>query len=338
MTAAVVTPNRARDGLRRIRPASDLPALADLIEVAYRPELALTGSNLVERLRQYASMAAFLGFAGRLAPLLDGFVWFEDDLLVGNVTLNRDATISGGWTISNVAVLPEYRGRGIAGRLVDAALAQLDDAGARCVRLQVRTDNAAAVALYRHRGFAVYETTQEMRLAHRDLCPSTPSRDRRIGPPRLGDPKRILRLAQQDQPVALRYLQPLHRTDLGLTLWQRALHAAARGLGLDAPRALVARSSRSPVGYAYLAPVGGGTLGLRLHLASDQAQDIAAPLIQASLAGPAPGSWSQVVAEIPAEASAIRSALDTLGFEPLRTLYGMIWEPPQPARRRGITR
>ncbi len=336
MTAVVITPPRTRSGLRRIRPATDLPALADLIEISYGPELALTGSNLVERLRQYASIATILGFAERIAPILDGFVWFEDDLLVGNVTIQRDPAISGGWTISNVAVLPAYRGRGIAGRLVDAALAHLDDASARCVRLQVRSDNEPAVALYRHRGFAVYETIQEMRLARHDLGYSGATHHPQIGPPRLGEVKEVLRLARQRQPDALQELQPIRRSDLGLGLWQRILWLPAQGLGLTIPHTLVARSSRSLVGYAHLAPIGGGTLGLELHLTKDHAPQLAPPLVRATLAKLGDASWAQVVAEVADQETDLIATLQTLRFAPLRTLYGMIWEPPRRPGRRAV--
>ena len=337
MTAAVITPPRPRSELRRIRPATDLPALADLIETSYGPELALTGSNLVERLRQYASMAAFLGFAERIAPLLDGFVWFEDDLLVGNVSINRDANIPGGWTISNVAVLPAYRGRGIAGRLMDTALAYLDDASARCVRLQVRSDNEPAVTLYRHRGFAVYETIQEMRLARYDLGYSGAPHHPQIGPPRLGEAKEVLQLARQHQPDVLRELQPIRRSDLGLGLWQRILWLPAQALGLTIPHTLVARSSRSLVGYAHLEPMGSGTLGLKMHLTGDHAPQLAPPLVRATVGKLGNASWAQIVAEVADQETDLIAALQTLGFAPLRKLYGMIWEPPRRSRRRAVS-
>jgi GNAT superfamily N-acetyltransferase len=53
------------------------------------------------------------------------------------------------------------RGRGIASRLVDAALAQMRANGARRIYLQVRHDNAVAHTLYTRRGFSVYDTIHE---------------------------------------------------------------------------------------------------------------------------------------------------------------------------------
>lgn len=332
MTAAVVTPQRLQSGLRRLRPARDLPALADLIEIAYKDELSLTNSNLVERLRQLATMAPLIGIAESIAPLLDGYVWFEDDQLVGNVTLNRDARVPGGWTMSNVAVLPEYRGRGIAGRLVDAALAHLAEVGARCVLLQVRTDNAPAIALYRHRGFAVYEAIQELRLTRSNLQPVIYEPDPRIGPLQSRDAKCLLRLARQCQPGLLRSLRPARRSDLGLALWQQLARMAAQAMGLPTLPTLVARTSRGIGGFARLTSIGRGSLHLELSFAPSRAEELAPPLLAATLAASRHAPWSQLLVEIPSEATETQLALEAIGFEPLRTLHGMIWEPPRSPR------
>jgi ribosomal-protein-alanine N-acetyltransferase len=55
--------------------------------------------------------------------------------------------------ILNVAVAPEYRGGGLGGGLLDAALLEVERRGAESVFLEVRVSNAAAKALYASRGF-----------------------------------------------------------------------------------------------------------------------------------------------------------------------------------------
>jgi ribosomal protein S18 acetylase RimI-like enzyme len=150
-----------------IRPfsvAHDLGDLATLIEVAFGPELAATGSQMVRDMRQMALWGPMLWLSGPGASLLKGYVWVEDHRLVGNVTVTEESGKAGDWTISNVAVLPEYRGRGIAGRLVGTALAHVRSRGGHRVFLQVRNDNIAALSLYRHRGFRTYDTQDELEL------------------------------------------------------------------------------------------------------------------------------------------------------------------------------
>lgn len=53
----------------------------------------------------------------------------------------------------SIAVDPACRGRGFGARLLADAEAQARRAGARRMRLEVRTDNLAAIALYEGRGY-----------------------------------------------------------------------------------------------------------------------------------------------------------------------------------------
>jgi [ribosomal protein S18]-alanine N-acetyltransferase len=54
------------------------------------------------------------------------------------------------YEIHTIGVDPAYQGRGIGRRMLDALL---QIAGDSVVHLEVRTDNAAAIALYRSVGF-----------------------------------------------------------------------------------------------------------------------------------------------------------------------------------------
>ena len=58
--------------------------------------------------------------------------------------------------IQNVAVLPEYRRRGIGQILVLGALRGFQYAGVKRVTLEVTTDNASAVNLYHRIGFTTF--------------------------------------------------------------------------------------------------------------------------------------------------------------------------------------
>ena len=56
--------------------------------------------------------------------------------------------------ILNVAVAPPFRGKGLAGQMLDAVLIELAARGVRSAFLEVRESNRAARALYASRGFA----------------------------------------------------------------------------------------------------------------------------------------------------------------------------------------
>jgi ribosomal-protein-alanine N-acetyltransferase len=73
------------------------------------------------------------------------------DLLVGYAGISRlGRTPPFEYEVHTIGVDPAYQGRGIGRRLLDALL---DFAAGSVVYLEVRTDNAPAIALYRSAGF-----------------------------------------------------------------------------------------------------------------------------------------------------------------------------------------
>lgn len=149
--------------VRPLNPYRDLESLATLIEIAFGSELALTGSSMVRDLRQYALLGPVLRVAHTIAPVFSGYVWIEDEKLVGNASLSQEKD-PGIWHLSNVAVLPEFRGRGIAGQLVDTAVAHVRRHQGKRIMLQVRSENTRAVVMYRRRGFSMIDVLHELNL------------------------------------------------------------------------------------------------------------------------------------------------------------------------------
>lgn len=78
-----------------------------------------------------------------------------------NGPLRHVANIQGMWlepgfgAIQNVAVLPEFRRRGLGGLLVAANLVGFRQTGAHKVSLEVTADNYAAIRVYQRLGFEV---------------------------------------------------------------------------------------------------------------------------------------------------------------------------------------
>lgn len=157
MTVIKITSNHNHSGLRPLDPGRDLTQLAFLIESAFGDDISVDGRQVLRDLR-------FLGWLGPLnviftnSPsevdgILTGFVWIQDRRVVGNVTVNRPTGHSRRWQISNVAVLSEYRGRGIGRQLVQAALDMISERGGDTAYLFVRDDNPPAIHLYQSMGF-----------------------------------------------------------------------------------------------------------------------------------------------------------------------------------------
>jgi len=65
------------------------------------------------------------------------------------------------WTVidqselGNVAVVPDARGRGVGGALVETVIERVKERGAHELFLEVRESNGVAQSIYRNRGFTV---------------------------------------------------------------------------------------------------------------------------------------------------------------------------------------
>jgi RimJ/RimL family protein N-acetyltransferase len=96
-----------------------------------------------------------------------GYVWIEDGRLVGNTSVYPTHLPTGpGWIIANVAVHPDYRGRGIATRLVQASLDMIRQrrrGRSSPVILQVEADNATAQRIYTRLGFVAERSWTQWR-------------------------------------------------------------------------------------------------------------------------------------------------------------------------------
>lgn len=130
-------PSRSSDAVLRIGTAGDVPAVLDLWNTAYSVETPRAdGSSDVERLVEY--------------PGGDVAIAEIDEVMVGALIVAWD-----GWrgNMYRLAVLPEYRRRGVALSLVRFGLDWLEAVGARRVTSWVSHQDTAAVELWRSAGY-----------------------------------------------------------------------------------------------------------------------------------------------------------------------------------------
>lgn len=143
----------------------DLGQIAELIQLCFEDSLDGSGRAAIREMKLLSKFGPLLW----LFALLDylglgiaiGYVWREDKRVVGNVSIYRAGMhphLGKGWLIANVAVHPDHRRRGIARRLVLAAIARIKANKGRWVVLQVEPDNQGAVDLYEQLNFDSFET------------------------------------------------------------------------------------------------------------------------------------------------------------------------------------
>jgi len=144
--------------LRPLNVRTDLPSVADLIEMCFAHQMDSEGREYIRQLRRAADDVQHMRWISAASEHstipLQGYIWEEDGKVVGNLTL-----IPFFWhrkwyyLIANVAVHPDYRQRGIARRLTETALGRVKERGADAGWLQVRDDNPIAHNLYLSLGF-----------------------------------------------------------------------------------------------------------------------------------------------------------------------------------------
>jgi len=150
--------NTAEPNLRPFQLRRDLLAVADLVELCFADRLDADGKTYVQQMRTAARNARLLGWAAstvdRVSMPMGGFVWWENSILVGNLSLLPVSAMSTrSYLIANVAVHPDHRRRGIARALTEAALEFIRARNVKWSWLQVDDDNPAALNLYLNLGF-----------------------------------------------------------------------------------------------------------------------------------------------------------------------------------------
>ena len=148
---------------------SDAPQISQAIELLqeYERELhdtRLPGAEIAESyLRWIASRAAESG-AMLVAETGGGFVgfvagWIEQDDAIAET---RDSNRFG--YVSDICVLPGWRGRRIATRLLEAMEQRLAGFGISRLRINALANNMSARVSYERAGFGPYEVMYEKRL------------------------------------------------------------------------------------------------------------------------------------------------------------------------------
>ncbi len=154
-----MTTSEPPSGPRRARFPQDVPQITQLVELCFSAVLDFSSRKALRDVRWIAERG---GAAWTLSRIIGGVspdewafgsVWEEEGKIVGNATLTHRAPENGAWLISNVAVHPNFRRKGIARDLAKHAMDVIRAEGGRTIYLQVDAVNESAVRIYRELGF-----------------------------------------------------------------------------------------------------------------------------------------------------------------------------------------
>ncbi len=321
MVAHATTNNPIISGLRPITSSYDLIGVSRLVERAFADDMDASGRQAMREMRVMSQLFGWLDvFGGPGAGVMPGFVWLENGVIVGNVTVRKLNLAGFGWMIGNVAVDPAWRRRGIARQLMQAALDHAREHNAQWIALQVRSDNAAARRLYHSLGFedtgeTVYFETERPVPTQRPLPPV----EGRLRAARSTDTDQLYALAQSLVPESARWTEPLSRGQFDLNFEKRLsntltrTHAAWR----------VVETGKQLGGAASLEVNGWTRRGrLGLWVAPARAGRVEQVLIDSVLAELPPRTRS-ISARLPGDHVAGRVGLITRGFRQVRALTHM---------------
>ncbi len=331
MTTVPVRRDRAparSGGLRRAELQRDLRPIADLIEVCFAPRLDGGGQAVIGEMRALSRLGPALPLLARVDEMLggiaDGLVWEEEGRIIGNVTLipaRIPAELGPVTIIANVAVDPAYRRRGIARRLIEAALEAIRARGARAAILQVEAENEGARQLYEAAGFATERRWHEWRRGLHAFLPD---------PPAFVPPVEVRLPGEWEAEYALAAaVFPPERGGLG---WQRPLHprefrrsffqqAADFVTGGGQERWIVRDGGRIG-GALWVRSRFGSPVRITLIISEAQRGRLEEPLLYHALQRLEPG-YVPALCEHPADHEAATAALERGGFTIRRTLDHM---------------
>ena len=321
-------------GLRPVNLRTDLVPLADLIELAFADTMDSNGRAAVREMRSLSrlgpGLSVLLGMNDLAQGVGLGFVWIEDGRLVGNTSI-YPGNLPGGstWIIANVAVHPDYRGRGIARQLVQASLNTIQQRSrSRSVAavLQVEAGNDIAFHLYERLGFVPERSWTQWRRSSTTRTP-TPYTDPSIYITRRrpNEWRAEYQMAQRLRPQqegGIGWLRPLAPGLFRRSLWKRLGDLTS----MRSFERLVIRGSEDDLRAVMWVESAFAASSVQLTLMVDPEYQGRYDEAMINLATRRYSLRSALSIEHPTDETVTAEILQRYSFFPQRILYHMRWE------------
>jgi GNAT superfamily N-acetyltransferase len=332
------TPAAPASGLRPVNLKTDLAPLADLIELAFMDSMDSSGRAAVREMRAMSRFGPGLGVLGGMNDLVQGiglgFVYIEDGQLIGNASIYPAHLPPGAgpaWIIANVAVHPDYRGRGIARQLMNASLAAIrkraHERGKPAVALlQVEADNLIARRLYDSLGFVQQGFWTQWRRSPLGRKPAPIEQGPFITQRRRGEWRAEFALAQRLRPPergGLGWLRPLTPSLFKPSIW-RAINDAFNMRSCE--RLIIRTEDERAVRSALWIERALAASSVQLVLMVDPDYQGLDDNALIHLAVRRFGASSALTIEHPAAEAITNTVLEHYGFRAQRTLLHMRWQ------------
>lgn len=316
MAARTIPLPSKNPGLRPADLRRDMPGIASLVEICFADTL---DNNVAREMRMLSSSGLLSWLVGAVSPAWQfGFVWVEAGKIVGNISTQPSEYDSRSWLIANVAVHPDYRRRGFARALTEAALQLAREQGGQRALLQVNRNNDGARHLYDGLEFntlTIRTTWQRQRSSEPQVVP-LPGVE--IRPSRSEEWPIEFEFAVKHRPEGYNWPRPLRQGDWRPSLW-RAIAGFFNGERQERWVAVEAATGNI-VGNARIELGSGGRDQVGLLIRPDWGGRLERPLLAAALRRLS-HRFLPLYIDHPADEA--EEPLRELGFRPLQTLIWM---------------
>lgn len=166
-----------------IRPLrfKDIGAVKEVYKVAFDEEYRQRGVDIVKKISRWQQLYPLIKlltlFPNPYQQLFNVHVFETDEApkkIIGIIQTSAGNREQTRWHIDNIAVMPGYRGQGVAKKLLEYIFETYGSRGILTFTLEVDAHNAAALKLYESVGFHRYMTVCYHSLAPEALAQVTP--------------------------------------------------------------------------------------------------------------------------------------------------------------------
>jgi len=216
----------------------------------YSPEEIENNVAAIFSLKQIWPLFAVLrAFSADARDLIRGFFYEEDGRVVGNISCQRRGEA---WVISDVVVLPEYRAKGIAKKLVRLCIDDIRARGGKHISLDVVSGNLPARELYKKLEFRDFTSLAfyQLKTYHPLLVVGTD--DCRVEERRIDDWRLRYDFWKRVTPPGVQEFSPVSESSFRRSYFMRAFNRLWRMIGGEKFQvfALIRGSDRQVVGVA----------------------------------------------------------------------------------------
>jgi len=213
--------------LRPLDIRRDFEGLSKLVETAFADDFQRTGMQFQEELKVIRRLVPWVLVLGRFSKffreLLGGYVWEDQGQIVGSVVVQPRGLERRKWYIGTVATHPDYRGRGIARRLMEATVQHIRERGGELALLSVRSDNTPAYQLYLSLGFTHFDSITQLRLDGIPNVKFKPTEGYVLRPMGPGEWRTRYELAKEAVPAEVQAFNPLSEREFRVGPWMHLL-------------------------------------------------------------------------------------------------------------------